>query len=126
MSTRLLTIALCLLPLAAQAQDGVGFAGENRRLHAELWADQAIVSPGRMAHFEAERNRLERLSDRDQAARELRALERDLGTSHSGLPGYSASLAGPMGGFPSLYAPSDTLFSPTIDPSLVAGLGGWR
>jgi hypothetical protein len=107
--------AALVFPFVTFAAGGEGLDGEFRRFDNELRDNQAVLSPGMSSHLASERNRLDQMPDRDEAARQLRALESEMAFSHTGLPGASSTLMGPMGGFPNVYAPSDTLSSPTLD-----------
>lgn len=113
-----------LLPTPSLAADGAGLETELRRFRAELRADEPVLSPGIAARNNRETDRLERMADRDQAGRELGALERDLADQVTGLPGAASTLLGPRDGFPNVYAPADALASPRAWRLPETG-GGW-
>ncbi|MGE5475267.1 MAG: hypothetical protein ACM3Q1_01310 [Bacteroidales bacterium] len=122
---RLAMVGALLVPLPTLAADGAGFDAELRRFRSELQGDEPVLSPGIAGHLQREADRLERMADRDQAARELRALEADTAFQVTGLPGAVPRLTGPQGRFPNIYAPSATLSSPEAWRLPEPG-AGWR
>jgi hypothetical protein len=115
----------CVLSFTATAGEGAGFSSEAARVHNELRSDQAVLSPGIAAGMESRLSRIERMTDKNEAARELRALDQDLAYSQSGLVGAYSPLAGPTEGHFSLYAPSDATSSPN-GWGLPPLVDGWR
>lgn len=109
-------LAALLVGMASASAQADHFDLEASRFRNELRSVQPQLSPGIASHLESELNRLERMGDRDQADRELRALEAETAYAQSGLLGSYPTLTGPRDGQHSIYAPSSTLSSP----------GGWR